>query len=89
MSEKTIPGQIEDQIKTALHRRNHMDDKIKELDTELRQAKHDRDALTETAFRLRKAQWALAGKVGGDYTDDHATGQNDTDARGIREANPR
>lgn len=89
MSEKTLRGQMEDEIKRTLDRRNKVDDQIQELDSALRQEKHNRDLLTEHAFRLRKAAWALEGKTGNSYTDDHATGQNDKDARAIREVNLR
>ncbi len=85
----SVEKQMFDQIKDALSRRNNMDDRIRDLDTQLRQAKRDRDAITETAFRLRMAGWALDGKTGVNYTADHATGENDKMARGIREANPR
>lgn len=89
MSEKTLLGQMEDEIKDTLDRRNRIDDQIQELDASLRQAKNNRNLLTEHAPRLRKAAWVLDGKTGGEYTDDAATGKNDKDARAIRQANPR
>jgi len=89
MSEKTIPGQITDDLNLALTQRNNMDEVIREMDSNLRRAKHDRDAINERAFRLRKALWAMEGKTGTGYSDDHATRQNDRDAKTIRDAGSR
>lgn len=85
MSEKSIPARIEDEIKDALKRRNQIDDDIRTVEGRLNHLRSSRTHVTEHAFRLRKAAWALDGKFGDEYTDDHATGQNDRDARALRQ----